>query len=151
MLGKWYLHHKFSCKNQDDREFNRKKDGNPQKIYFIDFQILFCFADFFLKNISNVTKINVNWGKTTQWGISVFTYFSSFWSDRQPENTTYWGSTLLQQHCFREIVCCLLSHTDPVLQLVCKLRQIIFGSLCWWVGCGGLYLIIISNLDWMLV
>ena len=30
-----------------------------ENAYFIDFLILFCFADFFLENPSNVTKINV--------------------------------------------------------------------------------------------
>ena len=44
-----------SCKNQDDRELNRTKHGISRTIYFIDFNILFCFADFFPENPSNVT------------------------------------------------------------------------------------------------
>ena len=45
-----------SCKSQDDRELNRKKHRISRKTYFIDFLILFCFADFFLENPWNVTK-----------------------------------------------------------------------------------------------
>ena len=48
-----------SCKKQDHRGLNRKKHGISRRIDFIDFLIFFCFADFFLENPSNVTKINV--------------------------------------------------------------------------------------------
>ena len=48
-----------SCKNKDDRELNRKNYEISRKTYFIDFLMLFFFADFFLENPSNVTKINI--------------------------------------------------------------------------------------------
>ena len=49
------FYHSESCKNQDDRELNKRKHGLSRKIYFIDFLVLFWFADFFLENPSNVT------------------------------------------------------------------------------------------------
>ena len=64
-----------SCKNQDDREWNRKIHGISRKIYFIDFLILFCFADFFLKNPSNVTPNPCKlWkkGSVSEWIFLVF-------------------------------------------------------------------------------
>ena len=53
----------------------------PQKYIFSwIFSLYFALRIFLLKCPSNVTKINVNWGETAQWRISIFHYINSSWS-----------------------------------------------------------------------
>ena len=68
-----------SCKNQDDRELNRKKHGISKKIYFIDFLILVCFVDFSLKIPQMSPQIRASCQKRARWAITFFYYFKSAW------------------------------------------------------------------------
>ena len=40
------IYRSVSCKNQDNREWIRKSHGRSRKINFIDFPVIFLFADF---------------------------------------------------------------------------------------------------------
>ena len=114
-----------SCKNQDNREWIRKSHGRSRKISFIDFLILFWFADFLIENPSNVTEINVKCEKSAKSWISNFTYFIWVWSLRKNALHATWWTIFQPCVPFRWCVCCPWTGWQSVQLQLCRVHHLV--------------------------